>query len=202
MLSLLQRTDKNNTTMTPTTAHINPETELVHVQDLLYKLAWRCANTYPVPFEEALSEAYMIYMRACASYKPDRGAKFSTWLQFCVSLELKTFVTKRTVDASRLSFIEIDEETCGGAAQHRHPLQEWAGDLSEDAQELLSLLLETPEEVLGKGTATPLQLLRKAKYYLMTQRKKSPTEVQQAEQEIRHRLAEIWKDNRPAWQPC
>jgi len=156
---------------------------------MLYSLAWRCANTYPVPFDEAKSEAYYAFMRACNDFNPSRGAKFSSWCYFWVWTHLKTFVTKRTVDP--LTFMDINEELVGAAPPQRSESMEMIEDLSADAKEIISLLIETPAEILGGCPVPAKQLLNKVKKYLVEQGKDRRA-VERAQQEITLRFREAW----------
>lgn len=163
---------------------IDPTEEFPKVENMLYQLAWKTAQAYPVPFEEARSEAYYAFMRACADFKPDRGSKFSSWCYFWVWTHLKTFVTKRTVDP--LVFIEVKESLLGEAPPERSEALEMLEDLSEDAKEIITLLIETPRELIGLAM-TPKQLLKKVKEHLVA-KGKARDRVDRAAEEIRLRL--------------
>ncbi len=143
---------------------VDPNAVLPEVEQMLYNLSWKFAQTYPVPFEEAKSEAYYAFVRACADFDSERGSKFSSWCYYWVWTHLKTFVTKRTVDP--LTFIEINEETLGETSMEpisfpgesrlerlSDETQEIIKDLSGDAKEILELLLETTDEIAEGVTA-------------------------------------------------
>lgn len=174
-------TSKNN---------INPDEMLPTVEKMLFNLAWKCANAYPVTFEEARSEAYYAFMCACRDYDPTRGSKFSTWCYFWTWTHLKTFITKRTVDP--LSFFDIDEELVGAAPPQRSESLDMIEDLSEDAREIIALIIETPHEIL-RGTPIPAKhLLTRVKAYLVAKRGKDRRKLDQASEEIKIRFRAAW----------
>jgi len=158
------------------TPFIDPDKALPEVEKMLFDLAWKTANTYPVTFEEAKTEAYYAFVRACHDYSPEKskGSKFSTWCYFWVWTHLKTFVTKRTVDP--LVFVEIDDDLAGAAPEdnsfNHSPLEGLSDDLvrglSADAKEIMSLLIETPAEILGGVPVPVTRLLGKVKNHLVS----------------------------------
>lgn len=169
---------------------VNPETEFPLVEKMIYNLAWKYANTYPVTFEEAKTEAYYAFVRACYDFKPDRNTKFSSWCYTWVWQHLKTWITKRTVDP--LIPTEINEELVGAAPEERSRTLEMMEDLSDDAQEIIHLILEAPSEVLGGMPATPKQLLSRVKTFLVERRGKDKNRVDQAHREIVQVFQEAW----------
>jgi len=126
-------------TATPT---IDPDVALPQVEKMIFSLAWKTAQTYPVPFEEAKSEAYYAFVRACHDYRPNKGTKFSSWCYFWVWTRLKDMVMARSKDPH--VFVEIDDDLCGGEA----PEISLVKDLPSDARELFSLLCGAPKECL------------------------------------------------------
>lgn len=171
------------------TTPLNPDEVLPTVEQMLYKLAWKTAQAYPITFDEAKAEAYYAFVRACHDYNPAKGSKPSSWIYFWVWTHLKTVITKRTVDP--LTFVEIDDDLCGEAPPETSPSLELVEEMSEDAKEIISLLLETPAEILEEVGLTPKQLLTRVKSYLVS-RGKSKEVVDKADQEIRQRFQEAW----------
>lgn len=166
--------------MIPKTNNIDPEVEFPKVEKMLYALAWKYAKTYPVTFEEARSEVFFAFMRACGDFKPERGMKFSSWCYTWAWQHLKTWVTKRTVDP--LEFVEIKEELLGEAPPERSDLLDLASELSGDAQEIVNLLIEIPEEFHGVSM-TAKQLMKRVKDYLV-RKGRNRQHVDRAHQEI------------------
>jgi len=167
---------------------VDPDEELPKVEKLIFDLAWKFTKTYPIDFQEARREAYYAFVRACYDYNPSRGTKFSSWVYTWVWCHLKTLITKRTVEP--LVFIEVKDEIFGEAAPDRSPTLDMIGDLSEDAKEIIKLLLETPGELLGSA-CTPKQLLHKVKNYLVG-KGRPKAEVDKAHKEIVQKFREAW----------
>lgn len=167
---------------------MDPMVVFPEVEKMIYKLAWKTAEAYPVTFEEARSEAYWAFMRSCEDFKPGRGAKFSSWCYYWVWTHLKTFVTKRTVDP--LTFVDIDDDLCGGAAPLRNDCLELVSDLSEDAKEMISLFLETPAELVGVSM-TPHQYMKRVKKMMVTKGRDRKA-VETAFLTLQSRFQEVW----------
>jgi len=141
---------------------INPEETYLGVEKMLYRLAWRISPNQQ-SFEDAAAEAKVAYMKACQTYDPQRGTKFSTWCYFKVWRHLQGFSQKRAQD--RLVLTEMKEELVGAAPANRKVFLEMIDDLSSDAKELISLLVDSPPEILEE-VQTPQQLLKNALEHL------------------------------------
>lgn len=144
-------------------ATIDPVVEFPKVEKMLYSLAWKFSNQYPLTFEEARSEAYYGFMRACQDYDPARG-KFSTWVYYWAWCRLKDVVMKAAKDP--LDFMEINDDILGGAEPPKSMAMECLDDLSSDARELVDLLLETPGELVGLALG-PERYLKRVKDYMV-----------------------------------
>jgi hypothetical protein len=169
--------------------NVEPETLYPEVKHLIYKTAWRMSSLYGVSFEEALSQAHCGFMSACKRYKPDRGAKFSTFCQFIMNNWVKRLAMEI---GSRPNTVPIDEEICGAAPPTRSPSLEALEDVSSDAKEVLELLLETPMEILEEMPRTPVALLRGVRLYLHRRKRVSRERFERSCEEIRNRLHQVW----------
>lgn len=169
------------------TITIDPEVELKNNHTMIHGLCWKFAQTYPIDYDTCLSEAYFAFVKACADFNPDKGMKFSSWCYYWVWCKLKDLVMKRS---KAPKWEEIDEETVGEAPPVSSPCLEVVEDLSEDAQEIISLILETPAE-LSEGLTNAKDLLRRVKSYLV-QQGKSKVVVDRAHQEITIKFQEVW----------
>jgi len=70
---------------------INPDEQVPLGEKLLYSLAHSHRAEYPhVTFEEARSDTYAGFMKACRNYKIGKGTKFSTWCRLVAWGELKS----------------------------------------------------------------------------------------------------------------
>lgn len=151
---------------------VDPEEVFPQVEKMIYSCAWKFSKQYPITFEEAKSEAYFAFVKSCYDYKPESGSKFSTWCYYWVWCKLKDLITARSKDP--LVCVEIDDDLCGEAVdlseEFKQELAEIKLDLSDTANDILSLLLETPAELLeGVRPPTPRQLMIRAKRYLFAQ---------------------------------
>lgn len=202
-----------NRKTTPTQTQINPDEVFPQVENMLHSLAWATAKKHPGIFEEAKAEAYWAFMRACNEYDPTKtkGGKFSSWCYFRTWTHLKTWVTKRTVD--RLCFVGAIQDNPntkhlegwdsnnswgkGDSVQvnvmapptvsSHHELIE---DLSDDAKEIISLLTETPSELIGIPLS-PKRFMKKVKEYLV-EHGKDRRRVDRAHEELRVRFQSAW----------
>lgn len=172
------------------TLTVDPDKEFPLLEKMLYSLAWRFSNTYPISFDEAKSEAYYAFVRACYDFKSARRTKFSSWVYYWVWTHLKTLVTKRTVEP--IVFVDMDENQEGEAAPDQSLPKDVFEDLTEDAKEIISLLLETPSELLGGEELRPSRLLKRVREHLI-HKGKTQDDLEWAEREItmklRHGLA-------------
>lgn len=149
---------------------IDPRKEFPGVQKIIYQLCHRFSNAYPVPYDECQSEAFVAYMYACKSYKSKM--KFSSWVFAVVSWKLKDLVIRRSRE--RLSFIgasaqDWEEDPILAKNFIKPPakdnVRDMLADLSEDAQDMVEMILETPRELVGLSM-TPKQFLRKVKQHM------------------------------------
>lgn len=166
---------------------IDPETALPTVEKMIYDQAWKCAQAYDIPFDECKSEAYSAFLGACRDFQPDKKMKFTSWCYYWIWCKLKDLVMKKAKDP--LCFIEIDDDILPAKPVHS-PTLDILEDLSDDAQELVTLIVETPTELLC-GVKTPLQLLTKVKKYLVSKGKRKE-DVDAAHREVELVLREEW----------
>lgn len=167
---------------------VTPDEAFPLVEKMLYKLAWKVQSPM-LQFEEARSEAYLAFMKCCETFDPDRGMKFSSWCHYKVQRHLKSFITKRMKD--RHVFCDEMETVAGAAPENRRELLLALDDLSGDAKDLISLLIETPQEILEELPMTPAQLLEKVRDYLGFTRGWDAVYSDITEHEIRMRFQEI-----------
>lgn len=158
------------------------------VEKLIYDLAWKFCSKYPITFDDAKSQAYWGFMRACMKYQPDRGASFTTLCYLCVYRNLQNLIRDRASDP----LIVTDTiEDAGMAPAAQSPCVEMLGDLPEDARTLVHLLLEAPSEMLH-SVSTPNQLLQGAKRYLVAHAGFTKQRVRTAERDARVAFQTMW----------
>jgi len=178
---------------------IDPEIIYPTVEKLLCKMAWNESERTNglLSFEDAIGICHEGFMLACHTYDPDQGTAFSTWCQYKVGLFIKRKLLyphhTRTLPHSTLvfGFDTMDETTEVPSQSPTEGIWDIASQLSEDAKEMLSLLIDTPEHILQDQPLSPKQLLRKVKDYLVAQGKK-PFHVVSAQQEIKTTFQAAW----------
>lgn len=141
--------------------NINPKREFPKVEKMLYKLAWDFSKRYGMPFEEARSEAYAGYMKACNNFQEGKGSQFSSWCYMVTWGYLKSFIMHRASD--RLVFMEPNEKTSGsytgsGALNLKTlTLVEALSPNASLSQTLHSLLFECPDQFLDASESLSLE---------------------------------------------
>lgn len=169
-----------------TTLSVDPEAELPKVEKLLYSLAWGFAQKYGLNFDEAKSNSYLGFMKACRNYKPGKGMKFSSWCRLVTWGQHMSLVMQRA--SKHIETIELNDEIVGEPAYvNQRTLQlcetaalrgslsstlcrllreapaemiEVAEGLSEEGQEMLLLFMEAPEELIQDRTEEVEHLLK------------------------------------------
>lgn len=115
---------------------------------MLLKTAHKYAHVSGIPFDDVMSAAHFVFMRAYNhNYRPKPGtkpAKFSSRLYNSLNWELKDYINEERPHRNHL---EVDEELIGaseGDANFRVALE---SELSEDARTIVALVLETPDDI-------------------------------------------------------
>ena len=190
---------------------IDAEVEFPKVEKMLYDLAWKFVAQYPqLPFEEAKSQAYWGYVRACHYFRPDRGMKFSSFVYQSAWFNLKNLVMEKS--AQRLTplsdlptFQEEGAEhttealldhlllqTRGAVATEPTAVADLVSGLPEDCKEIVRLLTEVPKELLGLEM-TPKQFFKKVKQHLVERKGWATHRVEEASRTLkRHLNEEVW----------
>lgn len=191
---------KNQTEMTPM---VDPEKMFPEVEKMIYHQCWKFAKQYPITFDELKSEAYYAFTLACYDYKEGCGTKFSTWCNFWVWTKLKDLITARTKDPHVLVDMVADdelsrrqtEELLGEAdtksAQFNADLTDLMDLLTDDACELLEMILHAPKEVLAGDRPTPRQLVARIRKHLVANGK-TKVEVDEAHLELKEYFTHKW----------
>jgi len=168
---------------------LNAEIAFAQVEKMLYKLAWDAARAYKLEYEDCLSECYYAFVKAFNwRYDASKGTKFSTVVFTIAKWRLQNLMRTRN---SQAPMEELNEETAGFAPITRSVALEILGDLSEDAQEIVLLLVNTPPEIAAEVT-TPKRLLSKVKQHLREQGR-SKQDLEQAHLEIEVTFQALWK---------
>lgn len=181
----MKQPDKRNT------FSLDPEAMFPKVEKMIWKLAWRAHQTHGIPLEDTYSESAWGFLQACRMYRPDAGTSPETFTYRIISYKLLALRLKE--GEREKARVQMTEEQLELVPLPQH---EWSVDLlsglSEDAQEIVQLLIESPAELLGGIPRNAKTLLNKALRYL--KRLGRDTErLEMACDEIRLKLRECWE---------
>jgi hypothetical protein len=177
---------------------VDPVEMFPSVEKMIYCQAWKFAKKYPITFEEAKSQAYYGFIRACYKYTPGKQ-KFSSWCYFLVWVTLKDLIMARAKDpmipvdpmpdteAGRREAEELMGVSTDESGMFREGIEDTVSDLSNEAKEMLGLLLEPPAELLLRTRPTPKQLVCRVKKHLISQGR-TKDQLQNAYCELGNRL--------------
>lgn len=122
---------------------VSAKREFSRVEKLIYNLVWKFHRRTGMDFEELKSEAYMVYMKCCASFEKEKGAKFSSWVGYKINRHLLHYQRQKLKD--RLTFVdEVRDDLLKPSTALKHSLLDQLSGLSREAQQLVQLLIETP----------------------------------------------------------
>jgi len=204
---------------------IDPEIEFPKVEKLMHKLAWSYANRYRIPVEECLRECHWAYAKAATRYGKNVGendtwvgerkkvSSFSSLVYSMANFALIDLVKERAntplMESLTPTPVEYDnkfdayfgqkEPACVDfiAPTTHSPTMELICDLSEDAKEIISLLLDTPTEIIRGQRVTAKKLLKLVVAHLAWEHgPHSGRRLDQAVNEIRERFQSAWAEER------
>lgn len=162
------------------------------VEMMIYKIVHRFSACYRMPFEDLLSEAHLTFVRAYQKYDParfEKKAKFSSYLYFALSCDLRTFMKKQR---KHLNLLEVKEEMVGSEC-HRAFRVIMESELSEDARQVVGMVLDTPSELVAlfkwNRVKTPAGTLHSLREHLLHDVGWTARRVTRTFDEIRQALA-------------
>ena len=133
---------------------INPSEVFPGVERLLNGLAHKFSERYGLDFDEARSDAFEGFMKACNNYRPGKGMKFCTWCHFVAWGHMQSLLMRRLT--RRIEMVEINEELVG-ACPESFPeevlkacdeLHDLASRPKSLGRVIMTLFLESPKEIL------------------------------------------------------
>lgn len=131
------------------------------VEMLVYDTAHKFVRRYGGEIDETIAEANAHYMAAYDTYDENKGS-FSSWVRFRIWNGLMETVRKRLMRKARCAPVEIDLSLQPVSPSHFH-LFEFMDELSEDSQEVVSVIIQTPGVVFreeGGDSKSPRDTLR------------------------------------------
>ena len=122
------------------------ETTFIDIQPMLKALAYRFIRKYGGHFDDAFSDAQAAFVDIYINngFDPSRGKSFKAWVYYKAHMSL--------IDLRKVGWRRPKAElTPLIPGKEDFPLDEWIGELNEDGQTLIRLILEgnPSEECLG-----------------------------------------------------
>ena len=117
------------------------------VERLINKLTWRAVWAHPkCDFDDLQSVAYEGYALAYATYDLAKDTEFTTHVWWCVTHTLQNYCTAFVRAYKKHAY---DSEAVESAQEHRNGFWDRVSELSEDAQCVVKLIVDAPEEILS-----------------------------------------------------
>lgn len=136
------------------------------VQNQIYKMAHKFHKQYGGAWDEVLSEANYYFLTAYASYK-DGTAEFTTHCHWTMFYGFLSYYRNQRKRASRIEDAPIDVVE----AKSRFDLKRLLTELSEDAQQVVTLIVDPPADVkydavAGKGLSNASSMKKAVRSFL------------------------------------
>lgn len=126
-------------------------------------------------FKELVSQGNLIFCEACSTYNPDRGAKFSSWLNKMLLQKLFNFgVTgsalstyPKSLDCADWAVVDEYEPGQASLAEPSADFSMRTKTFSRDVQKVVRLFTDYPIELLGlDGSEPPRKVRGRLRVYL------------------------------------
>jgi hypothetical protein len=159
-------------------------------EKILWDRAWSFASSTGHPVEDLVSVGRSAFMRAWKGYDPGRGGAFGTLFYQVLNRELARYVGKY-----RPSEREAPEE--GSLFTNPDPtsrmsVEELLAEVSREAREVLTLLIQAPAEILGVfGWSNPKALRGRVRTYLREERGWTWRKIDEVMREMRKAVASL-----------
>ena len=133
---------------------------------IIYKQARSFHNTTGHLFEDLVSEGNVLFMKAIETYDEKKKIKFSSWLWRILTNGLVTYTAKTDIPNLDPDLEHLDYRERWNPLAHLI-FKEKVESLSEDAKEVVGILLSCPGELLElSGIEAPKIVRGKLKRYL------------------------------------
>lgn len=141
--------------------------------------------------DELVSEANYQFIQAVDSWDEKRSS-FSTWLYSTLTMRLRNFVGKNYQQYSEVEPENIKSTYGTESARRRMRFRERMKDLSDEAQYVAKIFLESPCEVLHiLGTETPKAIRGILRIHLREEKKWSWPKIWGSFREVKQFVAEM-----------
>lgn len=114
---------------------------------LIKRICWSWHRTTGIEFDTLNSEANIVYVECLKSYNPERG-KFSTFLWHAIQSKFKNLVVLSQRNRYDGVEVELEEVANSGGQYQRTAFNEIIENLSKEAKEIVSVVLNAPADLL------------------------------------------------------
>ena len=138
---------------------------------LINSRAWSFHYSTGISFEELQAEAVLAYVECLPHYDESKGTAFSTFLYHCITNHLSTFcgAEMKHMYTASIDALEDDISSYNPKIQNTIYLKEVISALSIEAQGVLSILFEAPDELMALAKNHTPKAIRGALFrYLRT----------------------------------
>ena len=122
--------------------------------NLIRKIAWSFHKTTGEDWEDLFQEAALAYLEAMRSYDPSRG-KISTYMWWCVTSRLKSYLRKESTLTNHLCSIE---DTLADVPVYNSLVFE---SLTNDTQQIARTVLLCPKKFVVSKRSSAYRRLRR-----------------------------------------
>jgi RNA polymerase sigma factor (sigma-70 family) len=120
-------------------------------EPMLHKLAWSFHNTTGVDVDELFSEANIAFLKAYRTWKPEKG-KLGLRVWVMTQNHLRSYLKKHgTKPLPVYEFVEEEMEDPQNEMESREGFSDILSRLSSEAQDLVQVILSSPEEFMRES---------------------------------------------------
>jgi len=127
---------------------INHEKIWIDYGKMIMKIAHNMNEKYNKPFDELLSEGVLGVLTKLPKFDPDRGASMCTYIYRCAYFKMLDYCIKPQREIPTEVYTS-DEDKNPFIQKETKPnwLQSFLSELTEEAQHLIKIVFESPEEL-------------------------------------------------------
>ena len=125
-------------------------------ENLIYKIAWKIADHYPVQVDDAIQEGVILAMEAEKTHDPDK-ASLCTWINSHVNHGLRLWAKREVRRISQeTENTNLDEMGSSSVSPETYIMfKEKFRRLGQDAQTIANLVLECPADLFSLISGKP-----------------------------------------------
>lgn len=112
------------------------------LQQMVFYITQNFARTFSLQFDDLIGEAHVIFTKEYQRFDPEKGTKLSSWLYTKIWFGLMSFMRKELRHHHLDNVDDLQERSCNPNLF----LSDLRGSLSEEANAIVSLILDTPRD--------------------------------------------------------